>query len=83
MVHLHEDPAAFLHAPDTPVTDVEPPIVLVEDTIAQPHAHLHLNAVEGGLAAAGGGPSLAPPSPGRAEKRLVSHLARWTGGEKK
>ena len=40
----------------------------------------HLNAVEEGLAAAGGAAGLAPPSPTRAEKRLVSVCGVGWGG---
>ena len=58
-------------APGTPVAVTEAPIADHHEVV------LHLDAVEGGLAAAGGGAasgaaSLAPASPGRAEKRLVS-----------
>lgn len=80
-VPLHDDP--HLHAPGTPVADAEAPLLQAVqapppgrrgDEPDDAHPRLHLNAVEGGLAAAGGagGASLAPPSPGRAEKRLVS-----------
>jgi len=66
---LQDDP--LLHAPDTPVAAAEAPIQADGDRPPR----LHLNAVEGGLAAAG----LAPASPGRAEKRLVSGGWGWEG----
>lgn len=61
-----------LHAPGTPVAVAEAPLVQAPDAVPHhPHHHLNLNAVEGGLAEAGG-VSLAPALPDRAEKRLVS-----------